>query len=350
MESEQYQQLSKHTVSSKSIKKRQMPSSDQQPSSSKKPKLHSSKNKEVSEPREGGQAPPPPTCFLSLQISNSRCHHAIKKAQEAILEISDPAFHRTMVPVAKSHITLFVFNLDQDGEIDHRLPKVISLIEGALEEWWCDDDFINLPVTLKLNEVGHFDRKVIFVKPQWNDSDDLKPLTKLWKILAGRLNKEGFISERRANFDLDFKPHVTLCKMGKVRKWKQIKQMPKHFPVTEIFDAVRRIDFGQQMVTSMQLMSMTKPPTVDPLTNGLNYHCHKEFTLFDNWLEFGGRENPTDHDWCCRKPLLLPAAAEAPPQSEPQSPSNGPGLPLLLLATMGGLLGIMVAARYVFRT
>ena len=56
-----------------------------------------------------------PTWFLGIPVSNPEIHLGIKQAQQRIVDDS-PELAQSAVAVSKSHITLFVFNLD-DGDI-----------------------------------------------------------------------------------------------------------------------------------------------------------------------------------------------------------------------------------------
>jgi len=305
---------------------------------------------------------PPYTWFLAIPISDPSCHGGLRKAQEMILE-SNPVFLDTMVPVSKSHITLFLFNLDQDGIQDAKLNDLCETIEKAVGDWRYEVSGDNRDaITLKLDEVGHFSNRVIFVDPHWSA---LSPFPDLWRSLASRLFEDGFIPKHDTNFE-KFKPHVTICKMSKVKRWKQMKRLPRSFP-REFQTLIADIEYGEQNVTKLQLLSMNKPPAVDPVTRGSYYFCHKEFNLTDassNIL----RPKPeaatlnSEHKMCCQMPLKVPSSkpheeindtnAPSPsshPTRRPWSFTSGASTTSLLLIAGGGILLTLALARHFIR-
>jgi len=298
-------------------------------------------------------AAPHYTWFLAIQISDSSCHGGLRKAQEKMLE-SDPVFVDAMVPVSKSHITLFLFNLDQGGIQDAKMDDLCVSIEKAVKDWRNNkvSDDNGDAITLKLDEVGHFSNRVIFVKPHWSS---VSPFPELWRSLASHLFEDGFISEPDTDFE-KFKPHVTICKMSKVKRWrKQGKKLPRTFP-REFQTLMADIEFGEQNVTSLQLLSMTKPPTIDPVTKGSYYHCHKEFFLTEKPYEICRPQSAieSDHKMVCQTSLSSKPneetnnASTSPSHStrRPWSPFSGAATAATsLLVAGGGLLLALTLAR-----
>lgn len=297
----------------------------------------------------GGQTPPY-TWFLAIQISDPSCHRAVRKAQEAIIE-SHPVFLETMVPVSKSHITLFLFNLDHDGVTDAKLSDLVESIEKAVDDWRREDGFED-KIILELNEIGNFSgNRVVFFKPCW---DSGSPFPGLWRSLATRLLEDGFITEKDGDL-ARFRPHVTICKMSRVsKKWNRVKALPRSFP-REMIDSLRlqmgTDSFGQQRVATLQLLSMTKPPVIDAVTKGAYYHCHKEFLLHSRRpLPQDGATVSDEHYLCCLTSLKTKSGNEdAVEPSAPTSLFKGVAAMPLLLVVGGGLLALTIARHFIFR-
>ena len=160
------------------------------------------------------------TWFLSVQISNSDSHKAFKSAQQVIVQ-NHPNLLETLVPVSKSHITLFCFNLDSDdgSRKDDKLTGICQTLETAIAAWLqnatTDGDAAGMK--LKLNEVCHFDHQVIFVKPELD-----KCFGDFWQTLSCHLLRDGFINEKSSVYER-FNPHVTLCKLSRVKWWRAKK-------------------------------------------------------------------------------------------------------------------------------
>ena len=146
--------------------------------------------------------------FLAIQISNSATHMAMLKAQEIVLK-NHPEFQGTAVPIAKAHITLFLFNLDKGEKVDGKMSLAIKTIRRAVYEW----RQLNCgPITLKLDRVGHFGQRVLFVKPEPNN----QPLNRLWQTLARHFHQNDLVPDDEFRCLEEFDPHVTLLKRSRV--------------------------------------------------------------------------------------------------------------------------------------
>ena len=174
------------------------------------------------------------------------------KIQKHVTE-SDPKLSQACVPVPKAHLTLFVFNADDQVE------KVIETVQSVIEKIEFKDE-----LTMEANEIGHFNHSVVYAKLKLSPNID-----DLWAQLAQELIKNEIIEESAKN---QFRPHLTLMKLSKMKKPKKGQKRMKKIP-PELYVEYQNAFLGVQKVKSIQLLSMTKPAT-----DGY-YYCQHTFPL-----------------------------------------------------------------------
>jgi len=92
-----------------------------------------------------------PTWFVGIPVTCPEIHQGIKHSQQRIVDDTPELFQST-VAISKSHITLFVLNLDDGDVADGKLEQTAEAIRVAVDEWrskW------RAPY-LTYSQVGHF--------------------------------------------------------------------------------------------------------------------------------------------------------------------------------------------------
>jgi len=184
---------------------------------------------------------PRPNWFLALQIDNEEIHAKMTEIQNSI-KTREPKFSGACVPVPKAHLTLFVFS-------DEQVKKVIETVQEVLENMKFEEK-----LTIKANEIGHFDHQVVYAKLQLSPN-----INQLWDNLAQKLIENEIICKSEVK---KFKPHLTLMKLSKLKKPKKGEKRLKKIP-PELYEDYKLAHFGTQNVQTIQLLSMTKPVRED---------------------------------------------------------------------------------------
>ena len=114
----------------------------------------------------------------------------------------------------QSHLTLFVFNCDdEEGEQDAKLEQVSEALRVAVEDW-SSRAYEEPYVWFEFNRLGHFGHRVIFAQPTFRGG----AYESLWKALAGTLLEQKVIDEKQATAFDQHHSHLTVCKMSKVKR------------------------------------------------------------------------------------------------------------------------------------
>lgn len=103
--------------------------------------------------------------------------------------------------------------------------------------------------TLCIDSLGHFNEQVLFAKVRADENEDL--LRKIAEFLS-----QEFI-EFKSSSPFKYTPHLTLMKLSKIQRSYNLKKKIRRIDKT-LFEHIMDIHFGQQKVTELQLLRMTR--------------------------------------------------------------------------------------------
>jgi len=198
-----------------------------------------------------------PNWFLAFQFDNPDILDKVKNIQNDVIE-QEPKLSQACVPVAKSHLSLYVFNTQN-------VDKVVEIVSEVVSSHEFNDDRPN-ETCIEVDGIGNFRNQVVFAKMTLNPK-----LQELWQNIGAKLVENSIIPE---NAMKNFTPHMTLMKLSRMDFKKRKKNGIKKMPVELYDDKWQNQYFGCQKINSVQLLSMTKPPQ----KNGY-YFCQHTFPL-----------------------------------------------------------------------
>ncbi len=200
-----------------------------------------------------------PTHFVAFQIKDGGVLKELDKVVESI-KLQNPELGRKAVSVPKSHVSLFVLQIEPESESE--VLKVFKEVSCRHRQ-----EFKTNPVELNLRDVekrsidrGHWllYSKVGVSKTHMSQiyslANDLKE--ELAKVKGVRLNNY-------RNID----PHVSLLNT-------KIGGGPPQEISQELYEDYASLNFGTQKVSEVQLLSMKKP-----VTEAGYYYCESEVPL-----------------------------------------------------------------------
>ena len=199
-----------------------------------------------------------PNWFLALQFDNREILDNIKTMQNDVTELQ-PNLRRACVPVEKSHITLFVFYVENVDKVIEIVSEVVSSHEFRNER--------QIDTCIEVNGTGHFKNQVVFAKIILSQK-----LRDLWKDIGMKLAENSLIDSYPK--EEDFTPHLTILKLSRMDFKKRKLNNIKKIPIDLYVDKWQNQHFGYQNINSIQLLSMTKPVQ----ENGY-YFCQHTFPL-----------------------------------------------------------------------
>jgi len=225
------------------------------------------KGKEESEKGGSGTYQLRPNYFFAVPIHNLKILGRIRSVQDHILE-QQLNLEKAIVPATTAHITLTVFHLKDDTEVKSALSLLSSLQTQV-------QDIVNdTCLHLQLKGIGNFRNQVVYAEIQQDEScEKLKSIAELLNQKIAEITGE----EKRKT---DFKAHVTLMKLSKMRKSK-VKAIP-----SSLYRNIRNIPFGDEKAAKIQLLSMLKPKH----NNGY-YTCEGSINIDDCIHRLIGEEN-----------------------------------------------------------
>ncbi len=229
------------------------------PQEESKPSAGNPPKEEVQEKakREKKMKKPRPNMFTALQVNDPGIHQRLLRVQKSALE-SDKKLKEFMVPVNKAHITLHAFYLEETS-----IPYLTAAVERGVEAWEREEEGQDQEdqgkLELHFSGLGTFTGKVynkdkvVFAKMQENAS--------LERLYARVTEKMGEVEGMGDQLKPDFVPHLTIMKLSRAKSREGRKRRRIE---AEHYEQFIDIDFGTQICSSLQLLSMTKPP--DPKT------------------------------------------------------------------------------------
>ena len=161
-------------------------------------------------------------------------------------------------PPCKAHITLSVMNLDDDD---------LETCKNMLQEKF-KPNLTEADRTLTFEGIGRFGNRVLFVKPNLG----IESLKKMHLELQNLLIE----SEIKTEVGREYNPHVTLFKTSKPKggRKRNSKGKDKTGFDDDLIEEFKDINFGEEIVEEIQLLSMNKPKAEDGY-----YHCEASFSL-----------------------------------------------------------------------
>ena len=195
-----------------------------------------------------------PNWFLALQFDNREILDNVKTMQKDVIELQ-PNLSKACVPVEKSHITLFVFYVQN-------VDKVIEIVSEVVSSHEFQND-----TCITVNGTGHFKSQVVFAKMTLDQK-----IRDLWKEIGMKLAENSLIDSYPK--EEDFTPHLTVLKLSRMDFKKRKLNNIKKIPIDLYVDKWQNQHFGYQNINSIQLLSMTKPVQ----ENGY-YFCQHTFPL-----------------------------------------------------------------------
>ena len=195
-----------------------------------------------------------PNWFLALQFDNREILDNVRTMQSDVIECQ-PNLSKACVPVEKSHITLFVFYVQN-------VDKVIEIVSEVVSSHEFQND-----TCITVNGTGHFKSQVVFAKMTLDQK-----IRDLWKEIGIKLAENSLIDSYPK--EEDFTPHLTVLKLSRMDFKKRKLNNIKKIPIDLYVDKWQNQHFGYQNINSIQLLSMTKPVQ----ENGY-YFCQHTFPL-----------------------------------------------------------------------
>ena len=195
-----------------------------------------------------------PNWFLALQFDNREILDNVKTMQKDVIELQ-PNLSKACVPVEKSHITLFVFYVQN-------VDKVIEIVSEVVSSHEFQND-----TCITVNGTGHFKSQVVFAKMTLDQK-----IRDLWKEIGMKLAENSLIDSYPK--EEDFTPHLTVLKLSRMDFKKRKLNNIKKIPIDLYVNKWQNQHFGYQNINSIQLLSMTKPVQ----ENGY-YFCQHTFPL-----------------------------------------------------------------------
>jgi len=161
-------------------------------------------------------------------------------------------------PPCKAHITLSVMHLD-----DEELETCKNMLQEKYKQSLSEAER-----TLSFEGIGRFGNRVLFVKP----NTGIESLQKMQLELQNLLIE----SDLKTEVGRDYHPHVTLFKTSKPKggRKRNNKGKDKLGFDDELIEEFKDLDFGEEIVEDIQLLSMNKPKAEDGY-----YHCEASFSL-----------------------------------------------------------------------
>ena len=238
-------------------------------SSSKKKKKTS--NKRTEDPAEGKTTVNRTyNMFLALPVTNPVIHGAIWDLQEQILR-DHPEVSRSLIPPSKSHVTVLVFHAESD-----QIEAILGAVKAAVQA------LDKKPIEIVFRGVGNFGNRTYFARCAMEDQ-----LKAAYGAIAGELAKIGICKPSPPE---EFTPHLTFAKAS---RFKDRKMSRKPLAIGD-YARMDDLEFGAQIVTEIQLLSMTAPP-------GSPYYPELGTVVFAD-KSWNAGESP-DHGKCCREKL-----------------------------------------------
>ena len=187
-----------------------------------------------------------PNWFLAVPFTNLNIKSCMENVQKSVVHLR-PKLSEACVSVKKAHLTLFVFHLKNQEEID----KVIEIVQKVTEKVEFDEQ-----IQIEANQIGHFQHRVIFFKL------NLPP-----KLLDLRQEIGQNLLENGIKIEDNFTPHLTVMKLSQMKK--KVKKIDEN-----LYQEFSQDFFGVQNVKLIELLSMNLP-----IQDNGYYFCQKEFPL-----------------------------------------------------------------------
>ena len=148
------------------------------------------------------------------------------------------------IPTEKAHIALLAFDIQEDN-IEQIREMVMRVLVEKVDRHLLKDKF-----EVEVKGLDSFDNTGLYAEVEKGE-DILRMLN---EVFMDAFEEAGFVCDSR------FTPHVSIMQDGLVPD--------------QVFKRFRDKYFGKQEVSSVKLLSMTKPPT----SYGF-YHCYGDFNF-----------------------------------------------------------------------
>ncbi len=220
--------------------------------------------------------------FLALPI-NSRMIHTAARSFHTHVVANNPDLFDVCVPVSLAHLSLQVFNVDEDKH-----KEVVDAVKKVAA------DMGDKPIEVSIRGLRSFGTRVVYAGL---DNAGRSRVMDLWKLLQAELT-----SRKIANGGLSdrcYEPHMTLLKTSLAQS-PEARERPLD---TAAFESLSELEFGVETVSKIQLLSMKTPYAEDGY-----YHRIAEIPFAET---SNGDQETEDHADCCR-PLEKPSEQHSP--------------------------------------
>lgn len=221
-----------------------------------------------------------PNYFLGFQVYNPVIHQKVRNFQQELIK-NKPDLYPTLIKVPTLHITLAVTHLANENEVD--------VVRKSLQDWGSEniESFVKNPITLNFKGINTFSGRVAYLNLEQCENYDR--VCDLANDMKNILQNNGFPEDTK---DGKYTPHLTILKVR--------KDTPKGFTKKDYkkeFELLKKCDdhFGSQLVSHVQLLSMT-----DPKDEKGYYKCLCQVDTSDSPIPV------MDHSDCC-KPIPEPS-------------------------------------------
>ena len=147
-----------------------------------------------------------------------------------------------VIPTDKAHIPLLAFDVEEGG-VEQIRKMVMRVLVEKVDRQLLKDKF-----EVEVKGLESFDNEGLYAEVEKGE-DVLRMLN---EVFMDAFEDAGFVCDSR------FTPHVSIMRDGLVPD--------------QVFKRFGDKCFGKQEVSSVKLLSMTKPPTSDGF-----YHCYGDF-------------------------------------------------------------------------
>ena len=147
-----------------------------------------------------------------------------------------------VIPTEKAHIPLLAFDVEEGG-VEQIRKMVMRVLVEKVDRQLLKDKF-----EVEVKGLESFDNEGLYAEVEKGE-DVLRMLN---EVFMDAFEDAGFVCDSR------FTPHVSIMRDGLVPD--------------QVFKRFGDKCFGKQEVSSVKLLSMTKPPTSDGF-----YHCYGDF-------------------------------------------------------------------------
>ncbi|KAK2715859.1 A-kinase anchor protein 7-like [Artemia franciscana] len=188
-----------------------------------------------------------PNFFFAIQVKHVQIKDQATVVQNHIIK-KDARLSRALIKPASFHITLGVVHLKNEDEIE----RTKNALTKALSQF--QHEFVKNPLQLAFQGLGTFRGQILYAKLK-NEEVITARLSPVLEKLIEEVGNCGIQFEDKRQW----KPHLTILKLSKNPKL--LRKVKRLHP--SLMSDYSNIEFGYELVKSIQLCSMNGPKSED---------------------------------------------------------------------------------------